>query len=341
MAVTNQVNEASAKAGLTSEKSNSQPVKQENIFIVESFNKSIKRGEALPPLKEMFGCLVYENTVNIWFGDNGTAKTLTAMFVANSFAAGMKAFSEFNNNVSRHPVFYSDYELTERQLFKRYGNFLFSDNLYRISVDFTQNLGGVDIGKLLIKDCERLAFEHEQVTIFIDNISVFDTLDLENRQEAGQLLANLNRIKKLHPGFTIIILAHTPKVERGPIFKQHLAGSKQLTNLIDSVIGFARAESDENLFYIKQLKQRDGIIEYNFEKVITFYIDRIDNHLVPVFNGFGYENNLLQTPKDKERKERNETILTKSQCGISAGALAKEFHLSRDMVHKIIRQGLK
>lgn len=315
--------------------------KQKDVFIVEHFKESVTRGEALPPLKEMFGCLVYENSINIWFGDNSTAKTMTAIMTANSFATGTNPFKEFNNDIPRHPVYYNDYELTERQLYKRYPKFQFPDNLYRISVDLTQNLAGVDIGKLLISHCERLAKDHDQVTIFVDNISVFDSLDLENRQEAGQLLAHLNRLKKLHPGFTIIILAHMPKVIKGPILKEHLAGSKQLTNLIDSVVGFAKSEIDDNSYYMKQLKQRDAIMQYNFDNVITFYIDKINEVLTPVFNGYNTENELLQTPRDKELRERNERIISKSQGYIKAEALAKEFQLSPNMIRKIIRGGLK
>jgi hypothetical protein len=134
------------------------------IFIVESFNDAIKKGQALPPLKEMFSNLIYENTVNIWFGDNATAKTLTAMMTADSFAEGVKPFNEFNNEVPPHDVYYNDYELTERQLSKRYEGLEFSDRLKRISIDFTKNLEGINIGKLLIKDCERKQLEKHIIT---------------------------------------------------------------------------------------------------------------------------------------------------------------------------------
>jgi len=242
-------------------------------------------------------------------------------------------------NLGSLAVYYNDYELTERQLSKRYNGLEFSHRLFRVSIDFTKNLSGLDIGKLLIEHCEIISRERNPVTIFVDNISVFDSLDLENRREAGQLLADLNRLKKMYHGFTIVILAHTPKVEKGPILKEHLAGSKQLTNLIDGLVGFARAESDDNLFYMKQLKQRDASIEFNYENVITFYIDKKDSHLIPVFNGYGFENHLLKTPKDKARKERNEIILNKYQGGISMEALAKEFNLSRQGIYKIIKNG--
>ena len=173
---------------------------------------------------------------------------------------------------------------------------------------------------------------------FVDNISLFDRLNLENRQEAGRLLAELNRLKKMYPGFTIILIAHTPKIEKGPILKEHLAGSKQLTNLIDGLVGFGRAETDDNLFYIKQLKQRDGIFEYNHEKVITFYIDSSKGYLIPVFNWYNLEQKLLQTPKDKERKERDESIKTKYEEGFKVSELAKEFELSRQYIHRIINK---
>jgi len=308
----------------------------ENIFIEESFSEAIARGKSLPDLKKLFGTLIFENSITVIFGDNGTAKTIVGMYLANCFVKESKPFGEFNNEVAKHPVFYFDLELTDRQLAKRYSDFNFSGLLTRVTIDQSLIKESENVGELLVKNCEQLACKYDQCTVFIDNISVFDSLDLENRRDAVKLLADFNRIKKINPGFTIIILAHTPKVASGPILKEHLAGSKMLTNLIDSVIGFARAESDQGVFYIKQLKQRDAAIEYHYENVICFYIENQDNHLAPIFNGFGYEKNLLETPKDKERKDRNERILSKHQGGIAVTALAKEFKLSKMQVHRII-----
>lgn len=42
-------------------------------------------------------------------------------------------------------------------------------------------------------------------------------------------------------------------------------------------------------------------------------------------------------PKDKERKERNELIISKNQAGISVQALANEFNLTRDSIYKILK----
>jgi hypothetical protein len=316
-----------------------EPKKAANPFTYESFTSAVERGANMPPLKKMCGDLLLENTINIWFGDNGTAKTFVAMSISNDIANGKKPLVEFKNEDEPHVVIYHDYELTDRQLAARFNGFPFSENLIRGNIDYTMNLDDYDIGDLLIREIEGYAKEHSKVTVFVDNISVFDNLNLEDRREAGKLLRALNKLKKLYTGLTIVILAHTPKLEPyKPILKDHLAGSKQLQNLIDGIVGFGKAGSDHSLYYIKQLKQRGDKIEFHYENVITFCLASIESYILPQFRGYGFENELLQTPKEEQRKLRNKAIYEKYCEGVTPTQLAEDSGLSRQYIHKIIKE---
>ena len=326
------------RAGYGSQEAKNTP-KFKNPFRYTTFSEALNEGENLPALKLMVGELIAENQIVIIFGDNGTGKSFAGMHIGDSLAAGKKVLGEFENQTEPHPVIYQDLELTPRQLAKRFSGYAFSPNLIRGSLDLSIDLSGADIGEILINEIQEAAKKYERVTYLIDNISVFDALDLENRREAGKLLSRLNSLKKQYPGLTIILFAHSPKIQGiGPLLKEHLAGSKQLSNLIDCLIGLQKARYKRDIFYIKQLKQRDFSIRYGFDNCISFKIDRVYNssYVLPIFQGYASEKKLLANPEDMERAEEIKSL---REDGLTLKEIGEKFGLSKVRIGQILKSG--
>ena len=108
---------------------------------------------------------------------------------------------------------------------------------------------------------------------------------IETTKEIAPLLQGLIKLKK-SDGLTIIAIHHTPKRNRKePLTRNDLAGSSNLSNLVDCCVGINKShyDGDESSRYIKQVKPpRQGKNVYGDNNVITCKIDFIE----PNFVGF-------------------------------------------------------
>ena len=94
-------------------------------------------------------------------------------------------------------------------------------------------------------------------------------------------LTNLKRDN----GFTLIVLAHTPKrLKWQPIELMDLAGSALIGNFIDAcfTINYSTFEGDKNSRYIKQLKCRFSEMVYHSENVETVKLARVKENFTGI-----------------------------------------------------------
>ena len=101
----------------------------------------------------------------------------------------------------------------------------------------------------------------------------------------------------------MLVVGHTPKRDFTKILtSSDLAGSKQLTNLVDTLIALNKLPKDDNLRYLKHVKCRDGVSSNGTKNVALFTIaKRYDGFLRLVFDGHGNEFDLLNIETEKKQ----------------------------------------
>ena len=121
--------------------------------------------------------------------------------------------------------------------------------------------------------------------LFSKNLQSKKSGDFQNGKIQRLKFYLLIKLKK-SGGYTIVAIHHTPKRNRkDPLTRNDLAGSSNLSNLVDCCIGIGKStyKGDESSRYIKQVKPpRQGKIVYGDSNVITCRIE----HIRPNFVGF-------------------------------------------------------
>jgi hypothetical protein len=139
-------------------------------------------------------------------------------------------------------------------------------------------------------------------------------------------MKGLIELKKKY-NLSIMILAHTPKRDLSqPITRNHLQGSKHLSNLTDSIFTIGESQIDSKARYLKQIKSRSSEMIYDSNNVVECRLHQPYNFVLFEFMGFGTENEHLKvkTKADKSELEDNVAELLATEPGISAYAIAKK-----------------
>ena len=168
--------------------------------------------------------------------------------------------------------------------------------------------------------------------LIVDNLSVVNP-DNTQAGDAAELVQSFRRIRsKL--GISIMLVGHTPKLPyRERIELQNLAGSAQMSNLIDSC--FALNRFSPLKVYIKQLKQRNDEQLFGSGNVIIGSIVKDPfvrfNHI-----GFGDEGKLLAEIADFST--RNESIQSDYKTGqFTQRQLGDKYNLSKSRINEVIQ----
>ena len=150
-------------------------------------------------------------------------------------------------------------------------------------------------------------------------------------------MVNLVRMKKKH-GWSLLIIAHTPKRPlSSPIDQNTLAGSKKLINFFDSAFAIGRSAKDEALRYIKQIKIRNGSLEYGADNVIVADISKENGFLK--FNHIGYakEREHLKEVTEKDESDERSRILELHRQGRSQREIGRELGISASKVNRVLK----
>ncbi len=224
-------------------------VEQTNVFSSSTMQNVIEDGKKKPPIHRLWGDFWWENELVFLFADSGIGKSILATQIAYEIAKGKSEYVEIETEPQK--VLYFDFELSDRQLARRYANAEFPDTFIRgaISDDISQDelsMGMID------GICDKLVDTGAKVMI-IDNLSYLSTQTAE-AEYAGAIMDGLTRIKR-DMGISMMVIAHTPKIEEWkPLSKTNMAGSKILSNFADGVFAIGRTKSGGR--YLKLLKTR-------------------------------------------------------------------------------------
>lgn len=264
-----------------------------DLFKTQTATETIENAKNEAPRLSFADGLILEKEIVFIFGDNGSGKSVLSVQIAQAIASGEKLFGRLKNEVGPAKVLYFDFEVDSKGFAARYSNsdegikptdkdykyFPFHENFIRLNineeyVDFEE-----DAEKEIFSKMERAIIKHEAKVIIVDNVSYLSTQDLENAKEAVKFMKKLLRLKNKY-GVTIIPIAHNTKITRGlPIEKEHMGGSKQLTNLCDAVIANGKSSRESELRYIKKCKSRNCVNKYDTGNVIVTSVTKTDQFL--------------------------------------------------------------
>ena len=294
------------------------------LLATKSANEWMRQAASRPDPVPLYRSLWYENEVSCLFSDTNSGKSVLAVQIAAEVAQSRR-------------VLYCDFELSDKQFQSRYtdeqGNLhTFPDNFLRaeIDIDAASRSGGVFS---VIAEIERAADAADAKVVIIDNIS-FLCNSLEKGEDAGLLVMRLIDMKRRR-GLSMLLIAHTPKrMLTSPLTQNDLAGSKRIINFMDSAFAIGRSATDEHLRYIKQVKVRNGAVEYGADSVLLCEMDTEGGWLHFRDLGTVEERTQLREQTDKEDDRVNDTIRRMLDEGCSYREMAGVLGISSTAVFK-------
>ena len=295
------------------------------MFRIKSANKTLQEAKQRPDPKPLWLSLWYEGEVCCLFADSNLGKSIYAVQIAESIA-------------HREKVLYFDFELSDKQFQLRYtddeGNlFQFPKDLYRVEIDRESINIATNFEDNVITSIENAALQTGSKVLIIDNLTYLCN-STEKGDAAGLLMMKLMALKKKY-GFSLLILAHTPKRNlSSPITTNDLAGSKKLYNFFDSCFAIGQSAKDSGLRYIKQMKVRHGAFEYGAENVIVCSIDKQNAFLQFVSMYFATEKEHLKEISENDRKLLKEQAMLKKSEGKSVKEISVELGVSDKTLYR-------
>lgn len=231
---------------------------------VERINVTIEKAKDKPAPRDLFRGFWFEGELACLFADSNVGKSILALQIAEEISVNQT-------------VIYFDFEMTDTQLRVRYTDQTdtheFPDNLYRGYIDPSRVTTIQNMENALMRDIEASALQLNAKVIIIDNMT-YMCIDNEKGDSASSLMIKLKNIKELYK-LSILVIAHTPKRnEKEPIEPRHLAGSKRLYNLFDSVFALGKSRQDPSYRYLKLLKTRMDENPHDENNVLILQLDK-------------------------------------------------------------------
>ena len=260
------------------------------LFEYTTLNEIVNDGMKAEKRESLYRNLWIEKELTVFFGATNVGKSMIAVQIAEEIARKGKK------------VMYFDYELSEQQLSDRYetedgiGHYVFSENLLRPKLDVDKYC--VDKQRL-----EKLFQRMEEATdlgikIFVvDNITYLNP-NLQKGNEAAKFIIKF-KSKMEMLGASVLLLGHSPKAKDNAILTlDKLAGSKNLSNFIDSCFAVGKVEGERKI-YIKQLKARSCAISMDENHVLVGALTKREDGFIEFSEeGFAVEKELLKGKAD-------------------------------------------
>jgi RecA-family ATPase len=323
------------------------PKPVEGLLIVKTANQCIRDAQNKPIPRKLFLDLWHEGELAILFADTNVGKSILAVQIADQISQG-KSDGIFIVDAEPQVVLYLDFELSDKQFENRYSDnyqnhHVFHDNLLRVYMNpKSDNID--DFDKEIELAIEQLIIDTGAKVLIVDNISFLKTQSNDTAKEASPLMKRLIQLKNQY-GIAILALAHTPKRdERNPIEINHLAGSKILSNFVDSIFAIGQSFKDPSLRYIKQLKARDTEKFYGTDYVIVCKVEKNINYLCLNHVTCESEREHLKHVTENEKQDQEALViqLFKDNPELSIREIARQADISdhKRVKRILVRNGL-
>jgi hypothetical protein len=313
-----------------------------NCFNVKPVNNWIDEAKSRPVPKMLFSELWFENELCILFADTNLGKSILAVQMANSISKGV-AIDGFKLEITAQKVLYFDFELSDKQLEKRYSNnfsnhYEFNNNFLRAEINPEQETPSIfkSFEEYLCHSIEESVIKDNIKTLVIDNLTYLNN-DTEKAKDALPLMKQLNSLKRKH-NLSILVLAHTPKRDATKsITKNDLSGSKMLMNFCDSCFAIGESFQENGLRYLKQIKQRNTEQIYHTQNVIICKIENLLNFLQFTFIAFENEMDHLKPYVPKSSDERISEIMELKKQGQPNTKIAEKLGVSEGTIRNLLK----
>ncbi len=310
--------------------------KKIKVFNAKPMNNWLEDAQKLSPIQPLFEPFWHEGETCFFFGSTGIGKTLFSMQMAHIIS-------------QRKKVLYFDFEMTERQLLKRYednGKLIpFSEHLIRVEINKDIYVDNKSLMREIAKEIE----EHGADVIIIDNI----TWLLEDTQEAKTAIPFMKAVSsiKRQKGISVLIIAHTPKRRPTtslaknsslssfdtPLELADMAGSAALNNFIDSCFAIGKSRKDDSLRYLKQLKTRNSERVYGEDNVLVCRLGKTRKGFLGLTKE-GVEPEYNHLVKSSNRVDRDSEIQQLNSEGLAGREIGKKFGISHTQVRRILKK---
>ena len=298
------------------------------MLSIKSANLTLTEASMTANPKQLYGEFWFEHEIGCLFADSNVGKSILAMRIAEDIAK------------TGETVLYFDFELSEKQFQLRFtdeqGNLHhFPSTLYRVQPDMNL-ITALDMPfeDALMANIEQAAMATQAKVLIIDNISIL-CMQMEKGEDAAMLVQRLRTLKNKH-GFSILIIAHTPKRNMSmPITQNDLAGSKKLFNFIDSSFAIGKSAQAGNMRYIKQIKVRNCETRYGSDNVMVCNIEKVEAMVQFVPQGTDLESRHLRI---YNREEQMDEVRQLSDEGLSLRQIADKVGISKSQVDRLLKQ---
>lgn len=311
------------------------------LFTVKTGNQWIEQAMKRPIPKMLFSEFWFEGELCILFADTNLGKSILAVQIGNSISKG-EQIRGFNLETAKQPILYFDFELSDKQFENRYSlkfeqHYSFDDNFIRVEINPDATIPEAQTFEdYLNHSLERSINETGAKVLIIDNITYLKN-ETEKAKDALPLMKHLKALKSKY-GLSVLALAHTPKRDLSkPITRNDLQGSKMLINFCDSSFAIGESNTDKNLRYLKQIKQRNTEQIYDAENVCVCQIDKPHNFLQFEFVNFGNEREHLKQQTDQDKEYLNSKVIELKKQGRSLRDIGAELGISHMKVSRILK----
>ncbi|WP_214072375.1 AAA family ATPase [Mucilaginibacter sp. dw_454] len=312
-------------------------------FITKTAGDWLRVANDGPKVSNMlFGDFWYQGELAIMFADTNVGKSILAVQIGDSLSRS-EAIPGFSTARKPEMVLYFDFELSAAQFRQRYsnddlGDHYFSDDFLRLVFNPDANSRKFDTyAEYLNNSIENVLVASKARIMIIDNITCLRS-GTEAAATAISLMRKLQAIKQQY-GLSILVLAHTPKRNPAkPLSRNDLQGSKMLINFADSAFAIGESQTQKDLRYIKQIKQRSGNQIYGADNVCLCRLVKPQNFLHFEFTGQANEAAHLLHYTDQQRKFTENRILELHKQGISVRAIESETGIAYSTVFRLIRK---
>lgn len=298
------------------------------MLSIKSANRTLTEASMTANPKQLYGEFWFEHEIGCLFADSNVGKSILAIQIAEDIAK------------TGETVLYFDFELSEKQFQLRFtdeqGNLHhFPSTLYRVQPDMNL-IASIDepFEDALMRNIENAAVETKARILIIDNISIL-CMQMEKGEDSAALVQRLRTLKNKY-GFSILIIAHTPKRNMSmPITQNDLAGSKKLFNFIDSCFAIGLSAQGGNMRYVKQVKVRNCEMRYGGGNVMVCHIEKVGTMVQFINMGTAPEHDHLRMVNREEQVQEARLL---SASGLSLRDIASRMGVSKSTVDRMLRE---
>ena len=298
------------------------------MLSIKSANRTLTEASMTANPKQLYGEFWFEHEIGCLFADSNVGKSILAIQIAEDIAK------------TGETVLYFDFELSDKQFQLRFtdeqGNLHhFPSTLYRVQPDMNL-IASIDepFEDALMRNIENAAVETKARILIIDNISIL-CMQMEKGEDSAALVQRLRTLKNKY-GFSILIIAHTPKRNMSmPITQNDLAGSKKLFNFIDSCFAIGLSAQGGNMRYVKQVKVRNCEMRYGGDNVMVCHIEKVGTMVQFINMGTAPEHDHLRMVNREEQVQEARLL---SASGLSLRDIASRMGVSKSTVDRMLRE---